>query len=357
MARTGFCPARSSQLLPGVCTWRRTGGGGRKSQRFLQQLGHPPADLPQLREAGPLPLPEGDAPAFRHQGGGGAQICNGVVRRKADEASPNIQAALPGGTAAVEQGDIRGSAADIQVDSGAAHLLGILLGPASLSGDDGLQVRPGGGDHELPGKAAELFQHQGGVFLPGALPGDDNRPGAGIGGGEARPLELGGHQLPHPLPVNEAAVQEGGGMDFTAVDDFFFHDGDLGDGKIPGGVLHGDAAENHLGGGGADVDAYTENLLLPGHRPTTFLHRSDKRPKASAKARRSGLFAIRPTLLWVRCSYSVSVTAGKESSPGTAGRPPPAPPFGRRRCSGGYKAAPRRCIPADGWYPAPLPPG
>lgn len=229
---------------------------GEKIQGLGQQLGHFVGDFGQFFQGGRLAGGQGDAYGLGHRLGGGADPLHGPVRAEADEPPANVQAAFGDHAAAVKEDQVGGAAADVQVDGGAGIVQTVLKGAAAFSGDDGLQVRPGGGDHELPGKAAELLQHGGGVFLPGRLPGDDDRPGVHVLGSEPCLAVLVGHDVPDGLAVNEDGGGQGGEKDGAFVNDSFLHNGDPGDGEIAGGVFHGDPAEHQLGGGGADVDPH-----------------------------------------------------------------------------------------------------
>ena len=181
------------------------------------------------------------------------------VRLDPDEPSADVQAPLGDDLAAVEQDQVGGPAADVQIDRCAGVVHAVLKGAAALARKDGFQVRTRRGYHKLAREVTELGEDLRCVLLAGRLAGDNDSSGVYVPAVIARQAVFPLHQVPDGGTVDQHRRFERRQVDLAFVNDLFLHDGDLGDRKISAGVFHLDPAENDLGRRGSDVDAYAQN--------------------------------------------------------------------------------------------------
>lgn len=181
----------------------------RKADGLGQQVGHLVCDPAQLRRGDFLPDHGSDTHRLRHRSRRRADGGHGIIRRQADQAAADIEAALAYDISAVKKHDIGGAAADIQIDHGAVMVHAVLKRAAPLAGNDRFQIRSRRGDHKLAGKSAELFRDQGRVFLAGRFSRNDHRAGVELRRGKPAARYSLSTILRTPSPSSREAVFSG----------------------------------------------------------------------------------------------------------------------------------------------------
>ena len=225
-------------------------------QRLSQQIGHFICDPFKIRKCCLLPHRQADAQILRDLSSCGADGFHRQILLQPDQPTANVQTALADHLAVVEKYDIGRAAADIQIGCSAAFVYGILEHAAALAGNDGFQIRAGGGYHKFSGKTAQLVQHCGSIFLPGRFTGDDHRAGVHILWGEARPAEFLRHDFPNGLAVDQHGAFQRCDIDLTFINDLFVNDADPGDAEIARHIFHGDPTEHQLCRRCSNVDSH-----------------------------------------------------------------------------------------------------
>ena len=123
-------------------------------------------------------------------------------------------------------------------------LPGVFIHTRAPGGQNGLQVRPRRSDHEIPGESGQRFQHLPGVLLAGGLAGDDDRASLHLSLVVSGSPVLRLYDVPHPLGVDGALIQQGGKVDLAAVDHFLVCDLNAGDGEGVGPIEQGQPGQH-----------------------------------------------------------------------------------------------------------------
>ena len=150
---------------------------------------------------------------------------------------------------------VGGAAPDIEVEHIGMVLPGVGVRARAPGGQDALQVRPGGGHHKVSGKGRQGAEHFPRVFLPGGLPGDDDRAGADLALVKAGLPVLLFHNAPYPVGVDHGLRFQGRKVDVAAVEHLPLRDGYPRHGKGIGPVFQEQPRDDQLRGGGADINA------------------------------------------------------------------------------------------------------
>ena len=228
----------------------------------LGQLGrHEAAHAVELLGIGPVAHRQRDSVG----GGQGLDLGENVADAAAfhlDEPPADVEAAGPPQHALLIDGDVAGPAADVHIGDGRALFLGQGVGARPPGGEYRLQIRSGGGHHEVSGQVGQSLQHLVGVLLPGGFAGDDHRTRAEHLRRHAGRLVLLPHNPFDRLRVDLRGRTQGRKVDLAAVDHLFIHNVDARHGVAAGPVFDGQPAENELGRRGADIDAHAEDHFM-----------------------------------------------------------------------------------------------
>ena len=194
-------------------------------------------------------------------------IRNPLVFIKLQQSPAHVQAPGCYDFPLLNQRQIAGAAADIHVQHRFSRLFRQFQCARAFRRQHALQIRPCRGYHKLPGKIRQGFQRGLGVFLPGGLPGDDDRAGV-----HALSLNAGGsvfrrNDLPQPGSIHPALVQKRREIDRTAVKDLPPGNLHLRHRKGTRPVFHCQLRQNHLGGGGTDVQSHAPQPFRHGRSP------------------------------------------------------------------------------------------
>ena len=149
---------------------------GEKSQRLGQMTGHNGAELVERLLLGRVPYFQGN-PMFLGQRVNLGENPADSPLLHLDQAAADVETADAPQGALFVQGDIGGTAANVDVGHCGAVFLGNHIGPGASGRQNTLQVRACRGHYEVSGHIGQRFQNLIGILLAGCVAGDDDRAG------------------------------------------------------------------------------------------------------------------------------------------------------------------------------------